>query len=89
VVVEFSADGRQVRSTVEGRQDTRGARVGDELPIRYDVRDPARDVYDARRSDQYKLAYVMGALALVAAVGAPLLAGFALRRRTAEDGMRG
>jgi hypothetical protein len=44
---------------------------------------------------QYKLAYVMAALGLVAAVGAPLLAWFALRRRRTaaaehcEDGVRG
>ncbi|MDG6103773.1 DUF3592 domain-containing protein [Dactylosporangium aurantiacum] len=81
VYVEFTAGGRQVRAEVEGRSDTAGARVGDELPVRYDTRDPARDVYDARRSDQYKLAYLTGACALVGLVGAPAIAWFALRRR--------
>jgi hypothetical protein len=82
VFVEFTtADGRQVRAKVEGKQDTAGARPGDEFPILYDTRDPARDVYDARRSDQYKLAYLMGFFALVGGVGAPLIAWFALRRR--------
>lgn len=80
VFVEFEADGRTVRSKVEGRMETRG-QVGQTLPVRYDGRRPERDVYDARITTQGRLVYLLVPLTLAALVGAPVLAAFELRRR--------
>jgi hypothetical protein len=85
VFVEFEADGRQVRSKVEGRMETRG-QVGHEFPVRYDERRPERDVYDARVTTQGRLVYLLLAMTLMALIGVPLIAVFGMRRQRLRAG---
>jgi hypothetical protein len=80
VVVEFQADGRQVRSKVEGRMEATG-RVGQTFPVRYDERRPGNGVYDARIGTQGRLVYFLGGLSLIALIGVPLIARFGVPQR--------
>lgn len=80
VFVEFSAEGRSVRSKVEGRMQTRG-KVGDTFPVRYDERRPERDVYDARVKTQGRLLFLLVPMTVFALVGFPIIAVVEARRR--------
>ena len=80
VFVEFRADGRTVRSKVEGRMEARG-QVGQTFPVRYDERRPENDVYDARITTQGRILFLMVPLTLLALVGGPVTGAIEWRRR--------
>jgi hypothetical protein len=61
------------------------AKVGDEIPIVYDPRDPTSDVRDARASDNHTVASLSLAATILAAVAVPIATWALIRAKRRES----
>ncbi|MEU4421030.1 DUF3592 domain-containing protein [Actinoplanes sp. NPDC024001] len=73
VHVEYATDdGQRVESLVKQGAEADGTKVGDEIPIVYDPRDPAGDVRDTRVPATNRLTYFSLGMTVFALVAVPI-----------------